>query len=85
VDSLVEWHLEGEDQACLVPVSDSRLEKGVWTISRWWWEPDVIPAVELLDALRVAVAQFLCYLRADGVRAGEGVDEVVRRAIVSVG
>src|SRR6266568_7737892 len=22
VDSLVEWHLEGEDQACLVPVSD---------------------------------------------------------------
>ena len=22
VDSLVEWHFEGEDQACLVPVSD---------------------------------------------------------------
>ncbi|MBV9614312.1 MAG: YcaQ family DNA glycosylase, partial [Ktedonobacteraceae bacterium] len=19
---------------------DSRLEKGIWTISRWWWEPD---------------------------------------------
>ncbi len=64
---------------------DSRLEKGVWTISRWWWEPDVIPGVELLDALRVAVEQFLCYLHADGVRAGEGVDEVVREAIVEVG
>ena len=22
MDSLVEWHFEGEDQACLVPVSD---------------------------------------------------------------
>src|SRR5207244_8097935 len=64
---------------------DSRLEKGIWTISRWWWEPDVIPGVELLDALRVAVEQFLCYLHADGVRAGEGVDEVVRGAIVEVG
>ncbi len=63
---------------------DSRLEKGVWTISRWWWEPDVIPGVELLDALRVAVEQFLCYLRADGVHAGEGVDEVVRGAIVEI-
>jgi uncharacterized protein len=64
---------------------DSRLEKGVWTISRWWWEPHVIPDVELLDALRVAVEQFRCYLDADGVRAGEAVDEVVREAIVSVG
>src|SRR5437870_1924916 len=22
---------------------DSRLEKGIWTIARWWWEPDVTP------------------------------------------
>jgi len=56
---------------------DSRLEKGVWTIARWWWEPDVTPGAELLDALRTAVEDFLRYLHADGVRLGEGVDEVV--------
>lgn len=60
---------------------DSRLEKGVWTISRWWWEPDVMPDAELLDALRVAVGQFLHYLRADAVRVAEDVDVVVRKAI----
>ncbi|HCJ35121.1 MAG TPA: hypothetical protein DHV65_12605, partial [Ktedonobacter sp.] len=31
---------------------DSRLEKGIWTISRWWWEADTTPDAEMLDALR---------------------------------
>ena len=59
---------------------DSRLEKGVWTISRWWWESDITPDAELLDALRSTVENFLRYLRAKGVRVGEGVDVTVRQA-----
>ncbi len=61
---------------------DSRLEKGVWTIARWWWEDDVTPDVGMLDALRVAVERFMYYLRADGVIVGEEVDERVREAVV---
>jgi uncharacterized protein YcaQ len=60
---------------------DSRLEKGIWTISQWWWEPAITPDAELLDALRAAAEKFLCYLRADGVRVGEGMDMAVREAI----
>jgi uncharacterized protein YcaQ len=63
---------------------DSRLEKGVWTIARWWWEDDVAPDAGMLDALRVAVERFMYYLRADGVIVGEGVDERVREAIVGI-
>jgi len=63
---------------------DSRLERGVWIISCWWWEPDITPDAELLDALRAAVERFLCYLRACGVRVGEGVDERVKQVIATV-
>ena len=63
---------------------DSRLEKGVWTIARWWWEEDVTPDAGMLDALRVAVERFIYYLRADGVIVGEGVDERVREAVVGI-
>ena len=63
---------------------DSRLEKGIWTISRWWWEPDITPDAELLDALRAAVERFLCYLRAEGVCVDEGVQEEIRQAIVGI-
>src|SRR2546421_4304634 len=62
---------------------DSRLEKGIWTISRWWWEPDVTPGAEMLDALQLAVKQFLHYLRATDVSVGDGVDVAVRQAILS--
>ena len=61
---------------------DSRLEKGVWTISRWWWEPDITPDAELLDALHTAVENFLYYLRADDVCVDKGLDRAVREAIV---
>ncbi len=61
---------------------DSRLEKGIWTISRWWWEPDIVPTVEMLGALRSATARFLSYLRADGVRVDEGVDAVARTTLL---
>ena len=63
---------------------DSRLEKGVWTIARWWWEDDVAPDAGMLDTLRDAVERFMYYLRADGVIVGEGVDERVREAVVGI-
>lgn len=64
---------------------DSRLEKGIWTIARWWWEADVTPDAEMLDALRDMVERFMYYLRAGAIVVGEGVDEVVREAVVRVG
>jgi uncharacterized protein len=59
---------------------DSRLDKGIWTISRWWWEPDITPDADLLAALRIAIEDFLRYLRADGVCIGEDVDVLVKQA-----
>jgi hypothetical protein len=61
---------------------DSRLDKSIWTISRWWWEPDITPDIDLLHALHTAVEDFLHYLRADGVRIGEDVDGFVKQAIL---
>jgi uncharacterized protein len=61
---------------------DSRLEGKTWTISHWWWEPDVELDTELLEALRVAMEKFLYYLRADDIRVGEEVDGAVREAVV---
>src|SRR5260370_26689952 len=43
---------------------DSRLERGKWTITRWWWQPDVTPTADLLDALHVAADNFAHYLGA---------------------
>ena len=43
---------------------DSRLEKGIWTITNWWWEPDVVVDDELQEALRVANERFVEYLQA---------------------
>jgi len=57
---------------------DSRLEKGVWTIARWWWEADVTPDAHMLDALRQAADDFLRYLRAGDIVIQEEVDGVVR-------
>jgi uncharacterized protein len=59
---------------------DSRLDKGIWTISRWWWEPDITPDADLLVALRIAIEDFLRYLRADRVCIGEDVDALVKQA-----
>ncbi|HWZ18063.1 MAG TPA: crosslink repair DNA glycosylase YcaQ family protein [Ktedonobacteraceae bacterium] len=58
---------------------DSRLEKGTWTISRWWWEPDIMPNGDLLDALGNALENFLHYLRADRICYGENVDALVKQ------
>jgi len=60
---------------------DSRLEKGIWTISRWWWEPDITPGADLLDALRTAVEDFLHYLRAEEVYIGDEVDARINQSI----
>jgi hypothetical protein len=58
---------------------DSRLEKDIWTISRWWWEPDVIPNADLLDAVANAIESFMQYLRADKVNFGENVDAFIKQ------
>jgi uncharacterized protein YcaQ len=60
---------------------DSRLEKGIWTISRWWWEPDVLLDADLLDALRTAIGNFLQYLHADAINLAEGVDIALREIV----
>lgn len=60
---------------------DSRLEKGTWTIARWWWEPDIVPDADMLDALRVAVKNFLCYLRATDMRIHEDINKDVRAVL----
>ncbi len=60
---------------------DSRLERGVWTVSRWWWQPDITPTPDLLEALRVAGAAFAYYLRAKSVRVEAGVAPEVRQAL----
>ena len=61
---------------------DSRLEKGTWTIARWWWEPDIVPDADMLDALRVAVKNFLCYLRVTDVRVNDDVNTHVRTVLL---
>src|SRR5260370_42527779 len=63
---------------------DSRLEKGVLTIARWWWEPDITPDAELLDALRNAIERFLRYLHEDSICVGESVSEMVHQAIIVI-
>lgn len=60
---------------------DSRLEKGTLTISRWWWEPDVIPGADLLDALSQAMQDFLHYLRADSICYAENVDGFIKTTV----
>ncbi len=58
---------------------DSRLENGTWTISRWWWETDIIPNADLLDALDKAIENFLHYLRADRVCYAENLDTLIKQ------
>jgi len=60
---------------------DSRLERGSWTITRWWWEPDVTPTIDLLDALQTAAKNFALYLRASSVRVEASVPPLVREAM----
>jgi hypothetical protein len=61
---------------------DSRLDKGTWTIARWWWEQDVTPDATLLHALSKAVAGFLRYLGAQNVKVeGSSLDQPTREAI----
>jgi uncharacterized protein YcaQ len=62
---------------------DSRLERGIWMILRWWWEPDVVPTAELLDALRSGAMAFCDYLHATGIQVAEGVDPAARQALTS--
>lgn len=61
---------------------DSRLENGTWAIARWWWEDDVTPDAEMLDALSAATTRFMHYLNAKDVRVSEEVDKDVREAVI---
>jgi uncharacterized protein YcaQ len=56
---------------------DSRLEQGVWTIANWWWESDITPNAELIDALRLAIAEFMQYLGAHDICLSDTVDKVL--------
>ncbi len=56
---------------------DSRLERDVWTIVRWWWEADVVPDGEMLEALGSATTRFLQYLKATDIYIDESVDAIV--------
>ena len=60
---------------------DSRLEKGIWTVIRWWWEPDLQFDANLLDALRTGIENFLQYLHADTINLAEGVDVTLREIV----
>ena len=60
---------------------DSRLERGYWTITRWWWEPDVTLTADLLDAIQVATGNFARYLRANSVRVEASIEPSVRQAM----
>jgi len=61
---------------------DSRLENGTWKIARWWWEPEITPDVEMLDALRLAATEFLRYLQADHICVDESVEPSARTALL---
>lgn len=60
---------------------DSRLEGGIWRISRWWWEDGIIPDVEMLDALHDAVGRFLQYLGASKISLPRGLDRATRSVL----
>ena len=61
---------------------DSRLDRGVWTIARWWWEPEVTPDADLLDALTTAARGFLAYLRAADLRVSDALEPSARAAFI---
>ncbi len=53
-------------------------------ISRWWWGPDISLDTNLLDALHMAIENFLHYLHADGINLAEGVDIALRETVTGV-
>lgn len=60
---------------------DSRLEDNVWTLSKWWWESDLVPDAEISEALHEAGTRFMAYLGAKRVRMSRSVDPIVRAAL----
>ncbi|MGI8827008.1 MAG: DNA glycosylase AlkZ-like family protein [Chloroflexota bacterium] len=60
---------------------DSRLEDRTWVVSRWWWEANVRPDMNLLDALSRAAGDFKSYLRATKLKVDRHVDPLARRAL----
>ncbi|MFL5702445.1 MAG: DNA glycosylase AlkZ-like family protein, partial [Ktedonobacteraceae bacterium] len=62
---------------------DSRLDKGTWLISRWWWETAITPDAEMLNALQTTASQFMHYLRAQDITVSEHVDPAVREALLA--
>lgn len=60
---------------------DSSFRFGTWTVARWWWEGDVSPDADMLDALRTAGRRFLRYLGGTQVRVEDAVPREVRQAL----
>lgn len=59
---------------------ESRLIGSAWTIARWWWEADITPDAELLDALRSAIEQFMTYMGADSINVAPECDLLLHEA-----
>jgi hypothetical protein len=56
VDSLVEWHFVGEDQACLVPVSDWPFRARVRDVYRPYHDREILQAeTEVVTAILAAI------------------------------
>lgn len=47
---------------------ESRLDAGVWSIQRWWWEEDAGRDAAMMDAIRTAAEDFADYLGASRSR-----------------
>ncbi|GHO44816.1 DNA glycosylase AlkZ-like family protein [Ktedonospora formicarum] len=62
---------------------DSRLEKGVWTINKWWWESDVKPDASMRAALKRASRKFMHYLNAHDIIVSEAIDSKTRAVLLS--
>jgi uncharacterized protein YcaQ len=62
---------------------DSRLENGTWKIANWWWEDDITPEAEMLDALRTAATAFLRYLQTDRISVNDSVEKAARTTLLA--
>lgn len=62
---------------------DSRLEKGIWTINKWWWESDVKPDATMRAALKRAARKFQHYLQAQDIVVNEDIETKTRKALLA--
>ncbi|MGH2448648.1 MAG: DNA glycosylase AlkZ-like family protein [Chloroflexota bacterium] len=64
---------------------ESKLEGGTWRLINWWWESNVKPDAEMLDALAEAARRFREYLGADRIAVPVGATGAVWAGLASAG